>query len=1138
MTASIISVGEGGPDGRQSCASLWGAGGLLVACVLAAVWPELLDGRFGILDCGIWYHTVQQFDIGNPDTYLFMRSFAGRARPGVYLISMPAWFATSAVFHYWFQTGLLAAALLMLFVLSARITGAVWFAAVGCGAALCQPAFTENFYTIPKSEVFVLLGTTMLTLLSWAYLKGVGHARGWWWRSGAALAALAGTVLVYTVKETGGAFLPVYVAMTVVLSWGLNLTWREAIRRTWWLSLCNLAGFCIIVGFLMQIRSVYHVPDGGKFSTSPSSIVQGMARIGCYALKIAPCLVPAVALTAFMLAFLRRYASKAQKELLRKPIAWSIVCLLVAAGMAAPLTGWSEIVAHYFLVSGTFALLFTILACASAWRVSQWCGSRVLRCIVRLVAGVAAVLVLLHSTYSVMVGHLSEGRTRHAFDVAYDEMFKYAALHTESNGTFYAMIDTCWPEPQYNAEYGMRLFYHRPDVTCVFPEGSADIATPGLLAVSEYNVPINYDRMPLQHEWSGTFDRITKDSVTLTQVFSTVRETPIWYAERKYHGPQYASGFGCPAFWGLKRGMYRFGWNVYRVAMSNGLQEFSEVIPRSAEDRIRNGTFTEGLSGWSFWELARGNTNWVRCVKGIGGKNKAAVWLENPGGVLAGVQQIVPVVSGTVYRLSGSARCVASLSAKGTFGARIGFFLPLVKEQSIVWQSDWEARRWKEKSVVFTNVVTGNAVVFAHLGYGKVATSGEFTNIRLERVSAIVRTTLSGRIFGHTSVWDAVRQAGNGDQILVASGTYHEALCFTGHPLNAGLDGLRVIGIDKPVISVELTDVPTVNECAAELSCMRHLLLSNVVIKAVCNANNLLRVYNTLLNTCTNVVVIDCAFVSDVRGTNNIFKTFVATLGATGILVRASAIVTLDTTGSNSVYHTATHDAEPTVFDRVRFIGTRLANLDVGKVILKSCQANQMFPRFRTVLAAMGSNDIAAVLRATDTAAIAVPVSPRDQPAPAVNLVINGTFDAELRGWTRWGDRACGTGGLHIVHARDLATANRALRIENAAAKLIGVQQQVAVLSGTVYRLSGMARSVATNASDVLFGGRVAFFLPPQAEHQIVWNGEHREWLSRSIVFTNMVSGTAIVYVHLGYGNIASTGEFTDIRVEHGDRSE
>ncbi|MCX7001950.1 MAG: hypothetical protein NTV22_01605 [bacterium] len=50
----------------------------------------------------------------------------------------------------------------------------------------------------------------------------------------------------------------------------------------------------------------------------------------------------------------------------------------------------------------------------------------------------------------------------------------------------------------------------------------------------------------------------------------------------------------------------------------------------------------------------------------------------------------------------------------------------------------------------------------------------------------------------------------------------------------------------------------------------------------------------------------------------------------------------------------------------------------------------------------------------------------------------------------------------------------------------------------------------------VLFGGRVALFRPPQPEQQIVWMSEYNNWLRKELVFTNQVTGTAVVYVHLG----------------------
>jgi len=71
------------------------------------------------------------------------------------------------------------------------------------------------------------------------------------------------------------------------------------------------------------------------------------------------------------------------------------------------------------------------------------------------------------------------------------------------------------------------------------------------------------------------------------------------------------------------------------------------------------------------------------------------------------------------------------------------------------------------------------------------------------------------------------------------------------------------------------------------------------------------------------------------------------------------------------------------------------------------------------------------------------------------------------------------------------------------------VKQNVPLVSGVVYRLSAAARSVATNASEIIFGGRVALFLPPQPEQQIVWMSEYNNWWPKSLVFTNQVSCTA-----------------------------
>jgi hypothetical protein len=151
----------------------------------------------------------------------------------------------------------------------------------------------------------------------------------------------------------------------------------------------------------------------------------------------------------------------------------------------------------------------------------------------------------------------------------------------------------------------------------------------------------------------------------------------------------------------------------------------------------------------------------------------------------------------------------------------------------------------------------------------------------------------------------------------------------------------------------------------------------------------------------------------------------------------------------------------------------------------------------------------------------------------SVTLVNNGTFDNEMAHWNAW---RCSPEDFlrHVKVINTVVNGNRkkAVRIENDTAALIGLQQNVNVISGTVYALSGMARSTTATGSFSLFGGRIGFWLPPQEEKQVLWMKENTAWTRRSTTFTNMVSGTATLFVHMGYGNIASTGEFTDIRLE------
>lgn len=164
------------------------------------------------------------------------------------------------------------------------------------------------------------------------------------------------------------------------------------------------------------------------------------------------------------------------------------------------------------------------------------------------------------------------------------------------------------------------------------------------------------------------------------------------------------------------------------------------------------------------------------------------------------------------------------------------------------------------------------------------------------------------------------------------------------------------------------------------------------------------------------------------------------------------------------------------------------------------------------------------------------PAARGGQPAPSAPssapsrpaLIRNGDFAAGLQAWSLWKEAHA----LSNQVSANEYNGHTLLRIENPTRKMIGVQQAVQAISGRVYRLGARVRSVATTDSAVIFGGRIAFYLPPQPEQQLVWMTECTDWWQRTMVFTNRVSGAATLYAHLGYGTAATTGEFTGITLE------
>lgn len=147
-----------------------------------------------------------------------------------------------------------------------------------------------------------------------------------------------------------------------------------------------------------------------------------------------------------------------------------------------------------------------------------------------------------------------------------------------------------------------------------------------------------------------------------------------------------------------------------------------------------------------------------------------------------------------------------------------------------------------------------------------------------------------------------------------------------------------------------------------------------------------------------------------------------------------------------------------------------------------------------------------------------------------VNLVKNGTFINDKKFWHPWQNAKNHTNLIKVATYNGKYGKYNALRIENGYKKLIGLNQAVKVEKNKVYKLSASARSTITNSSAIIFGARVGIRLPKQKERCLIWVTEFNNWWKKSLIITNEVSGTAVIFVDMGYGNVISTGEFSDIR--------
>ncbi|MCX7847482.1 MAG: hypothetical protein N2595_05600 [bacterium] len=686
---------------------------IVVAGSWLAVWPVLEDSRLSILDCANVYRSYREIRWLEPRTWLYIDNDPTSVRPGEILVHLPAFFTVRAWAQYWYLNGMiLSATMVGLFYLVGRASGSRLLGLCAVAASLTAPSFVENYYTLGKCEPFMIAGGIGVL---WV-LERILFRKTWEQWYGKALLMLIGVVsalMASTVKETAVAFVGIYVVSLAVLAWASPLGVGKALGRTAWLS------GVIVIGLVVMVREYALIPrhydQGGTavYSLAGRNVVKGLAHIAGYYAQTVPSVF--VVLMALGLSGRWRFRNFSD-EWLRRSVAWLIVFVVMWLGYCMIYIPWSSPQVRYFLpgdVAMRAAIMVGIgLIVARTGGISPgWLGW------LRRGAVVLAIVVMAaHSVFCVLVGHLSEGRARQQFDVAYDEMFKYIAGHTPHGGTAYFMYDPAHEESRYNTRFGMPLFYGRPDIRCVFAQKSSDFEQAGLVAVADAALSYNPNRMPVHALARRIFDGSIAREKAFTVVTNIRMRTELWYVDAKaYRGFQYRTRYGIPAFWELQRGQYVFGWSVY----SYGAGE-------KRPNLVRNHEFTLGLTFWDFWGRVNDETNTIKVVN-------RAVRIESASGEMRGVKQHVAgaLVSGGVYRLSAAARTVGRADHSKVLGGRVAVHLPPQQDVELVWLSQHE--QWQRRERIFTNNVDGQPVVLVHMGYGKIAATAEFTDVTLER---------------------------------------------------------------------------------------------------------------------------------------------------------------------------------------------------------------------------------------------------------------------------------------------------------------------------------------------------------------------------------------------------------------------
>jgi len=226
-------------------------------------------------------------------------------------------------------------------------------------------------------------------------------------------------------------------------------------------------------------------------------------------------------------------------------------------------------------------------------------------------------------------------------------------------------------------------------------------------------------------------------------------------------------------------------------------------------------------------------------------------------------------------------------------------------------------------------------------------TAGSLTVTNLIALSAqslpwgTVARYSGNNVYFTNSVWAALKQAIDGDTIIY-NGNFVEPftlVAYSTSPMTSAREDLSIIGIGNSLIDVVITNHSSGNECAMDLSGISNLYINNFNLRVRHIENNNPSTYTLWLSSCQKAVVENSTIQAEVYGSGNTQKTVVSVNNATNVLYKDCNIITVDMTGSNIVWHGATHNAQYAILQNCSFIGTTNLYM-VGDSYYDECRGN------------------------------------------------------------------------------------------------------------------------------------------------------------------------------------------------------